>query len=30
MNADGSGVHKIADARVDPNRCIWEKMSATR
>ena len=30
MNADGSGMRKLTDARVDPNRWIWEKMAATR
>jgi len=30
MNADGSGVRKLTNARVDPNRWIWEKMAATR
>jgi hypothetical protein len=30
MNADGSNVRKVTDARVDPNRWIWEKMAATR
>ena len=30
MNADGSGVRKLVDARVDPNRWIWEKMTAAR
>ncbi|MGC8836919.1 MAG: TolB family protein [Anaerolineae bacterium] len=30
MNADGSNVRKVVDARVDPNRWIWEKMAATR
>jgi len=29
MNADGTGVHKLTDARVDPNRWIWEKMAVT-
>jgi TolB protein len=30
MNADGSGVRKLVEARVDPNRWIWEKMAAAR
>jgi len=30
MNADGSGAFKVTDAKVDPNRWIWEKMAATR
>ena len=30
MNSDGSGVRKLVDARVDPNRWIWEKMTAAR
>ncbi len=30
MNADGTGVRRLTDAAVDPNRWIWEKMAITR
>ena len=30
MNADGNDVRKLVDARVDPNRWIWEKMAAAQ
>jgi hypothetical protein len=29
MTVDGQSVRKVTNARVDPNRWIWEKMSAT-